>query len=353
MKTVLISVGPIPGQLDSVKFITNRFKGGLMFRLASELSRNNDVTIIKWKHTVMPRYEINAKIINVDDVYDYFNKVTEKEYDAFILGAAVANLIPQTPFEGKFPSHNYKVGDVIPINFIIAPRAIDEIKKKYPRSLLIGYKLFDGTEEELIQAGWHTLTDSKANAVFCNHPSWAKDKKITLLPDGTIIEMTFDEHCQFINRMIHLDWYRTVLINTATEIPAVLLMSLQTKLDNVIKLARKTIIKHDYDFGTVAMRYEKGFITTTRGKRMGINGRFTYVEHVDHEKKIIYSNEKATLNAPQLDLLFKAHPNNDLIVHGHFDTYAEEFPYKFPGTTEENITELAFNIKGHGCYFLL
>ena len=29
MKKVVISAGPIPAQLDPVKFITNKFKGGL------------------------------------------------------------------------------------------------------------------------------------------------------------------------------------------------------------------------------------------------------------------------------------------------------------------------------------
>ena len=31
---VLMSVGPIPSKLDSVKFITNRFKGGLALKTA-------------------------------------------------------------------------------------------------------------------------------------------------------------------------------------------------------------------------------------------------------------------------------------------------------------------------------
>ena len=30
-KNIVISCGPIPARLDSVKFITNRFKGGLAF----------------------------------------------------------------------------------------------------------------------------------------------------------------------------------------------------------------------------------------------------------------------------------------------------------------------------------
>lgn len=47
MKKVVISCGPIPARLDSVKFITNRFRGGLAFRTANYLiERNYDVTIV-------------------------------------------------------------------------------------------------------------------------------------------------------------------------------------------------------------------------------------------------------------------------------------------------------------------
>ena len=55
MKKVVISCGPIPARLDSVKFITNRFKGGLAFKTANYLiERNYDVTIVTWKNTDIP-----------------------------------------------------------------------------------------------------------------------------------------------------------------------------------------------------------------------------------------------------------------------------------------------------------
>lgn len=42
-KKVVISCGPIPARLDSVKYITNRFKGGLAFRTAFAYSFVYDV----------------------------------------------------------------------------------------------------------------------------------------------------------------------------------------------------------------------------------------------------------------------------------------------------------------------
>ena len=203
MKTILVTCGPIPGRLDSVKYITNRFKGGLSFRTAQELSFENKVTILKWKYTditgITPFQLANINVVNINDVYDYYNYIASHQFDCYILAAAVANLIPSNPWEGKFPSHNFKEGDVFEIKFTIAPRAIDIVKQKWPKSTLIGYKLFDGTEEELIKAGFETLNHSRANCVFANHPATAKNEKIVLLPDGSAHKMDWDQHINFIN----------------------------------------------------------------------------------------------------------------------------------------------------------
>lgn len=366
-KNILLTAGPIPGKLDSVKYVTNRFKGGLMFKLALQLSvfMHHRITIVKWKHTELPA---NLKgetgiggrvtVVDVDDVNDYYAKVLEKEYDAYILGAAVANLVPSNPWPGKFPSHNYKVGDKFPIEFEIAPRVIDEVKKKFPRSLLIGYKLFDGEPNELVKAGWKTLTEGKCNVVFCNHPAWAKEKKIALLPDGSRHEMTFDEHLMFIDRMLKLKWYKSEINKEKTEIPAEIIECLESKLKWITQNATPELKEFsDYDFGTVAMRYKDGFVTTTRGKfRNEKDNVFTYVSGVDHGTRTVHADTKATLNAPMLAKLFENAPEDyNLIIHGHFSLPEEKmYEYLFPGTTEENeaADNLSCNIKGHGCYLV-
>lgn len=57
MKSVLISCGPIPARLDSVKFVTNKFKGGLAFKTAKDLIDSGyDVTIVKWEDTNTPSW---------------------------------------------------------------------------------------------------------------------------------------------------------------------------------------------------------------------------------------------------------------------------------------------------------
>ena len=41
-KRVLVTCGPIPARVDSVKYLTNMFKGGLAFKTAAWLSGNKD-----------------------------------------------------------------------------------------------------------------------------------------------------------------------------------------------------------------------------------------------------------------------------------------------------------------------
>jgi len=351
VKKVIISAGPIPGKLDSVKYITNRFKGGLAFKTAELLSNYFDITIIKWKYT---DYFGKLKIINVDNVDEYYNFLLSNKFDAYILSAAVANLIPINPWKTKFPSHNYNENDEINIKFKIAPRIIDKIKQKYPLSSLIGYKLLDSDEKTLIDAGWKTLVESKANAIFCNTPLTAKNEKIMLLSDGSIHKLTFDEHIEKIKRIINLKWYSTKTFNFDDELD-----KHKKEFDELSKILNKIKIKKQpYEFGTVAYKLSDSILTTTRGKRE--NG-FCKIYHINHVIKRIFSTHKATLNIPFIDLLFFNNSNKKIIIHEHKQLKnVETLPYIFDGTTEcfniinyivdKKLTE--FNIENHGYYKL-
>ena len=320
MKKILISVGPIPAKVDSVKFITNVFKGGLALKTAEYLkNRGNDVTIIAWEHT---KLNTQIPIIVIKDVMDYYQTILSLEFDAYILAGAVANLMPSNPYSGKFPSHNYSVGEKFQIEFEIAPRVIDEIKKKYPRSTLIGYKLFDGSQEDLIKAAKITLHESKANIVFANHPKSAKDKKIALTQDGSIFECSFDEHCDVMNRLIQETFYKTK----------------EEKIDFMMNEDDNFVIENyspkEEDaryYGTFAIRKKNGFLTTKRGKKDYRD--VTFVSKVDHDKTTVYAVEKATLNAPLLDQVFKMNPHFNILIHGHvLEGKKVHEQYEFPGT---------------------
>jgi hypothetical protein len=344
---ILLTAGPIPAKIDSVKYITNRFKGGLALKTAQALASQggHDVTIVAWKYT---DFETNLPVIKVDDVYDYYHKVLENQYDAYILGAAVANLGPVTPYRDKFPSHLYKEGDYFNIQFKIMPRVIDTIKKKYPRSTLIGYKLYDGSDDELIEAARHTLYNSKANLVFANHPAWAKERKIAVTPDGSAFQTTFDKHIDLILRLLNEKFYTTEIRKSLANHP----FCEFDLLDNY----PKTVGEH-LTYGTFALRYDGNqFITTARGKKTGELSK-VFVESVDHGARTVVAGDYASLNAPALHSLLASNSDIMALVHGHADldvAYDYASPqYEFPGTSGD-IYNLTFNkdfiikLKHHG-----
>ena len=361
-KSIVISCGPIPARLDTVKFITNRFNGGLAFKTASMLIENyvvngsDDIVIVKWVHTELPdniseyakKYLENIHIIDVNDVFEYYNWYSENaiRHDAFIMAAAVANLTPSNPYDGKFPSHNYKVGEKFNIEFEIAPRAIDVVKQKNPRATLIGYKLFDAaTDEELVQIARHTLSDAKANIVFANTPKTAKSKKIAVFSDGSTIECTFDEHVEMMIRMIDAKFFKTSIIKLDEATAKFIKPYLE-----IVEQFEETF----NEFGTVAFKVAGGFVTTARGHRSGA----VFVKDIDYSTRTIYATDKATLNAPLLHLaLYRS--DVDYVVHRHEMKDAITFPYAFPGTMDEvelvkkyfetyNGGDVLFNIEHHG-----
>ncbi|MHA2426997.1 MAG: phosphopantothenoylcysteine decarboxylase domain-containing protein [Candidatus Hermodarchaeia archaeon] len=344
---ILLTAGPIPAKLDSVKVVTNKFKGGLSALAAARLGEYFDVEVIKWEgaQLKLPPY---IEVTNISDVLDYKDTVLSTEADAYILSAAVANLMPVSPWRGKFPSHNYSVGEEFDIKFTIAPRIIDQVKKEYPRSTLIGYKLLDGSEESLIQAGTDTMRQSRANVVFCNHPKTAKVYKVALTPDGSRIRMTFDEHIDFIRRTVNLKWYRTIIIAEGLQPSAVEAWKEVEHLKEILDE-----VAFYGGFGTIAVRAQRGFATTTRGKKG--NG-ICFVWSADPETRTVIANTKATMNAPTIHRMFQAYPEARYILHSH--KQIKELPtnpYAFPGTHEEDEMPLkcAFNVKHHGYYSAL
>ena len=125
---ILFTIGPIPAKLDSVKLITNKFKGGLSLLVVSKLHKYFDIEVVKWEGLSV-NLPSNVKITNVSDVLNYRDVVLSTTADAYVLSAAVANLMPINPWATKFPSHNYKSGDRFNITFTLTPRVIDLIKK--------------------------------------------------------------------------------------------------------------------------------------------------------------------------------------------------------------------------------
>jgi len=387
---ILVTGGPVHAYLDPVKMITNRFKGGMMTQIAERLNMNLhadvEVTYLCTKDVVPNNVDwIGGKVVHHDGFDDYMDKVLElaPEMDAVVLGAAVANLIPLHPFKKKFPSHKYKPGDVIPIDFTIAPRVIDRVKAVMkPGAHLFGFKLLAGQpHEELIEAAYEILRESGATAVFANDAS-SKDSLLTkyaVTKERAVHEMTLDDVPDFILKMVDDKYYRTKSqsfdsqpdgdeeYRTQTDPKKPLW---QRHVDEAMERASELIKQADaegsfvktedgYVFGTVAVKVlghgGEGFITTGRGKRECDD--LVYVRSVDHLSKAVYvhNGKKATLNAPLLDRIIK---ERECVVVLHFHRQEPGLPtqeYAPPGTDRDTRRDVStsFNVADHGCFILL
>lgn len=360
MKRILITGGPVHAYLDAVKIITNRFNGGLMARLADDFvnSYGDDVKVayLTTTNSKTPTSGENVAVVYHDGFEDYREQVKELSLhaDAVILGAAVANLIPLNPLTGKFPSHNFKVGDRIPIDFTIAPRIINEVKTVNPKVHLFGFKLLSGvSHDELIRAAYEVVLDSKATAVIANDTSDLLKKYIVTKERG-VHPIGMSVLAEYLWQMINDEYYHTEIQNDDY-----IKLELAQQFQDIKKRFQDKFVPtpEGYVFGTIAVRAPSvGFLTTGRGKRELDD--FCYVNSVDHETLTVKSTgKKATLNAPLLDYLFMRNPTVQTIVHYHEQNprLRLTLPYAPPGTRRDSLRyqTTSFNIEEHGCFLLL
>jgi len=394
MKQILITGGPVHAHLDAVKIITNNFKGGLISDLAYHLSKMADptdekllgahITYLCSKSSEHPLKDPsvgggtlnfleygNIKVIYHNGFDDYMAKVLElaPRMDAVILGAAVANLIPYKAIEGKFPSHNYKPGDLVPLIFKIAPRVIDEVKRVAPKTHLFGFKLLDGVEfGELIRAAYGVLLESHATAIIANDRRNLNSKFI-VTKERAIHPVSQEDLSKWIWDMIQDEYYRTTKLPcesnpTCTGIVKPYPNELKELKDFSNTYSGRwggfTDTPEGYVFGTLAKRCNaESFWTTGRGKHE--EESYAFVSSVSHSSKTVYTvGEKATLNAPLLSHIFLTIPDVDFIAHSHIiprkfrELGLPTLDYAPPGTVRDSIRAIigSFIIRDHGLFLL-
>jgi hypothetical protein len=377
----LVTGGPVHAKIDAVKFVTNHFKGGLMAKLVDELREQGaEVVYLCSKDAKKPRstkIKLNDPnpqetqgIVVHDGFHDYRAKVKEMapDFDVIILGAAVANLIPTgfssakhsknacscvpLPLEGKFPSHDFKPGQKILMEWIIAPRIIDEVKAHMKKGAhLFGFKLLKGVEhEELVTAAYDILLESKATAVFANDATNLSTVH-AITKDRGQHEMERVWISDFIFNRVSEEYYRTEVVGGELDgTHWVLLNDMADKYRIHYKEKHNGMV-----FGTIACKIsQESFVCTGRGKRE--LDEIALVESVDHENRIVKSvGKKATLNAPLIDHILKTVPNAHYVVHFHDQWEGlRTLPYATPGTVQDSLRDVkgSFNVEGHGAFLI-
>ncbi|HIS12529.1 MAG TPA: hypothetical protein IAB40_05400 [Candidatus Onthocola stercoravium] len=211
-------------------------------------------------------------------------------------------------------------------------------KKIYVSS--IDNKIIDETYKNLLENKWHFVI-LDVNGVL---NVLTKEKSL----------FNINNEQQFINDFKQDIYYKTIIINKNISINENDLNIYNAYIQKYKDIMGKNIYGDKYVFGSVAVKTDKGFITTIRGKE-NLND-YTLVNSVDHTNHTLnVENKKATLNAPLLDYLFKNEKVKVIVHINHeYDNNLPYYDYAFPGTVRDSIrnNKTSFNIKYHGVIYL-
>jgi len=403
---VLVTGGPVPVNLDAVKIITNRFKGGRMLMLADDLASHDcDVTYLTNKKPPIERYNfLQPKDIYIHNGFDSYRKqVLEmaSDFDMVVLGAAVANLIPDEKWKehflngGKFPSHDYKVDDVIAVPFRIAPRIIDAVKAVAPKTTLVGFKLLSNVKRDILyKAALETMRSSRADFVVANDVLKLDEKMVVNREHGFVdLRESTGELSKFLAKMARDEFYSTErmdILHNSCVFNSPWKQDWHKLLDTYGTRIQQGKRIGDVVPGCIALRqHENSFWITPRGKR-GL-GPAILVHGVDHEKRTVMvqpydafqgsieswnfdypaptgAENKASLNAPFIARIFEEHLDVKAVAHWHpsnwtnvdnrdsFNHDATIYSYERPGTVRDSMRSVSddfFVIEGHGTFELI
>ena len=172
-KHVLITSGPTRGNIDAVRFISNRSSGKLGAMIAEEALRAGArVTFVYGWGSETPRdipssAQLDPIVVEtVEDVLSAVERVlTTERVDAVIHLMAVLDYVPAEPLATKTASGQ----DEWTIWLVKTPKVIKSIRHLAPEAYLVSFKLeVDRTEDELIRIALESLERNGSQLVVAN-----------------------------------------------------------------------------------------------------------------------------------------------------------------------------------------
>lgn len=135
---ILITGGPTPVPIDSVRRLTNKFTGRLGMAIAGELYRRGaDTHLIHGQGTVTPPSWLPHEIVPTYNVYRdrIHTRLADTPHTAAIFSAAVADYAPETVHPGKIPSG---ILDSIPLQ--PTSKVIAQVRHNHPQLPMVTFK---------------------------------------------------------------------------------------------------------------------------------------------------------------------------------------------------------------------
>jgi phosphopantothenoylcysteine decarboxylase/phosphopantothenate--cysteine ligase len=181
-KKILIIGGPTAESVDDIRIITNRSSGKTAVFLAkNSFYRGADVEL--WYgigEEPTPSYIKTVGFESIDDILKLIEKKDVKKFDVIIICAALSDYTPKKQI-GKIKSGKEK----LVIEMSPTPKIIPKLRKKSPKSKIIGFKVED-KRDKLIDRAKDLLINNNIDYVVANtitgftgndNEIWIIDKK--------------------------------------------------------------------------------------------------------------------------------------------------------------------------------
>ncbi len=209
-KSVLVTAGSTWVKIDTVRVITNIFKGKIGFTIAEMAAHMGaDVTLLLGPSFGLSAYEpvANLHIIRFkffDELDTLMRSELEKRpYDAVVHSAAVSDFRLATEYQGKIKSDT----DTLTLELVPTKKIVDYIKDIVPNTFLVKFKLeVDVTEDRLKEIAFKSLQHSRADLIVANiyNPAFADHEAFLIDPAGESYKVSGREDiAQSVLKEIH------------------------------------------------------------------------------------------------------------------------------------------------------
>ena len=171
-KNILVTAGSTWVPIDTVRVITNIFKGSIGFTIAKvAVSMGANVTLL-----LGPSFDISSVVLpkslkvvrfkffdELDSLVSEYLKT--QKFDAMIHSAAVSDFQLAKAHEGKIKSS----ADKLILELVPTKKIVDGVKKLAPKIFLVKFKLEVGLSEgELKKVAMNGLKQSNADLIVAN-----------------------------------------------------------------------------------------------------------------------------------------------------------------------------------------
>ena len=148
-RRMLVTGGPTPVEVDSVRRITNRFRGRLGAAITEELYlRGADVLLIHGDGAYHPPEHLPYRVARTYDEYrdGVLDELAARPYDCGIFSAAVADYRPRAVLPGKTPSG----GALQSIELVGTEKVIDLVRERFPGLYMVTFKYQENVTHEAL-----------------------------------------------------------------------------------------------------------------------------------------------------------------------------------------------------------